>query len=265
LPPALNSIFLPKIWALTFTGFFSVCFDILGKFAGQADKIVVEYHPCFLLFACFIPSVLTSFGVKPILAYLGLYVISATTDHFASVFGNQERIDHRQVGPVDFQTISQFGLQKLNQGSDHGTGSHWFLARKRSQLAKWRSTKKQVLATRLIVLRPPVHSQGHYLNNIAEPVAKVDEAMKVSLHKAVRQHVGELIRPEQVERPGVLTVTGLLPSAPEEAPSDELPTNLLSERRSDEPAVGLEAEMKQPDLVQQEQEEIVVAFKRRGR
>jgi hypothetical protein len=117
--------------------------------------------------------------------------------------------------------------------------------------------------------------QGHYLNNIAEPVAKVDEAMKVSLRKAVRQQVGELIRPEQVERPGVLTVTGLLPSpivdellvypVPKEASSDELPTNLLSETRSDEPAIGLEAEMAQSDLVQQEQEAIVAAFKRRVR
>lgn len=118
-----------------------------------------------------------------------------------------------------------------------------------------------------VVLPKAKHAfcQGHYLNNIAEPVATVDEAMKVSLRKAVRQHVGELIRPEQVERPGVLTVTGLLPSGPEEAPSNELPTNLLSETTSDELAVGLEAEMEQPDLVQQEQEEIVVAFKRRVR
>jgi hypothetical protein len=104
--------------------------------------------------------------------------------------------------------------------------------------------------------------QGHYLNNIAEPVAKVDEAMKVSLRKAVRQQVGELIRPEQVERSGVLTVTGLLPSPI----VDELLVHPVPEEAAlDEPTIGLEAEMEQSDLVQQEQEEIVAAFKRRVR
>ena len=56
------------------------------------------------------------------------------------------------------------------------------------------------------------HCQSHYLNNIAEPVAQADEAMKVSLRQCVREAIGDLIRPEQVERPGVLTVTGLRPS-----------------------------------------------------
>jgi hypothetical protein len=118
-----------------------------------------------------------------------------------------------------------------------------------------------------VVLPKAKHAfcQGHYLNNIAEPVAKVDEAMKVSLRQAVRQQVGELIRPEHVERPGVLTVTGLLPSAPEEAPAAELPVDLRSASRLAESAVGLAAELKQPELVQQEQAEIVTAFKRRVR
>ncbi len=54
--------------------------------------------------------------------------------------------------------------------------------------------------------------QAHYLKNIAEPVANADEAMKVELRKTVRKEVGDLIRPEYVEQPGVMTVTGLVPS-----------------------------------------------------
>jgi hypothetical protein len=57
--------------------------------------------------------------------------------------------------------------------------------------------------------------QAHYLRNLAEPLADTDAAFKVDLRKAVRQHVGDLIR--KAPRPptdpgGVLTVTGLLPS-----------------------------------------------------
>ncbi|MCP4460300.1 MAG: hypothetical protein GY816_20090 [Cytophagales bacterium] len=54
--------------------------------------------------------------------------------------------------------------------------------------------------------------QSHYLKNIAEPVANADEAMKVELRKTVRREIGDLIRPEYVEQPGVMTVTGLVPS-----------------------------------------------------
>ena len=55
--------------------------------------------------------------------------------------------------------------------------------------------------------------QMHYLKNMAEPVSEADEKMKVTLRKQVRQDVGELIRHEHSpEAPGVLTVTGLLPS-----------------------------------------------------
>jgi hypothetical protein len=113
--------------------------------------------------------------------------------------------------------------------------------------------------------------QGHYLNNLAEPVAKADEGLKVSLRHAVRQQVGDLIRPEQVEQPGVLTVTGLLPSPP----VDELPAHPVSEATTsaelppwlvrETTSAGLEAETELPDPVQQEQEEIVTAFKRRIR
>ena len=67
--------------------------------------------------------------------------------------------------------------------------------------------------------------QMHYLKNVAEPVADEDEAMKVALRQEVRRGVGDLIRQEQVENPGVLTVTGLVPTSGEEpsAPLEEVP------------------------------------------
>jgi hypothetical protein len=61
--------------------------------------------------------------------------------------------------------------------------------------------------------------QAHYLRNLAEPLAEADAAFKGDLRKAVRQHVGDLIRTEPRADPGqagVLTVTGLLPSPIEE-------------------------------------------------
>lgn len=77
--------------------------------------------------------------------------------------------------------------------------------------------------------------QGHYLKNLAEPLAEADEAFKVALRKAIRQEVGELIRrerPDEVPEAGLLTVTGLLPSplggeiqlAPEIAPLSAVTT-----------------------------------------
>jgi len=57
--------------------------------------------------------------------------------------------------------------------------------------------------------------QGHYLQNLAEPLAEADEAFKVELRKAIRQEVGDLIRaekPADTPEGNVLTVTGLLPS-----------------------------------------------------
>jgi len=57
--------------------------------------------------------------------------------------------------------------------------------------------------------------QSHYLKNIAEPIARADEEMKVQLRKSVRSSIGPMIRSEHVEQPGVLTVTGLFPSEPE--------------------------------------------------
>jgi transposase-like protein len=61
--------------------------------------------------------------------------------------------------------------------------------------------------------------QSHYLKNIAEPIAAADDTMKVKLRKRVRRSIGQTIRAEQEEQPGVLTVTGLLPSGLESKPS----------------------------------------------
>jgi len=58
--------------------------------------------------------------------------------------------------------------------------------------------------------------QMHYLKNAAEPVAEADQTMKITLRKEVRAQVGKLIRREKVEQPGVLTVTGLIPSPVEQ-------------------------------------------------
>jgi hypothetical protein len=63
--------------------------------------------------------------------------------------------------------------------------------------------------------------QMHYLDNAAEPVAEEDQAMKVTLRKSVRSEVGDLIRRENVEKPGVLTVTGLVPTPVEEPQEPE--------------------------------------------
>jgi len=57
--------------------------------------------------------------------------------------------------------------------------------------------------------------QAHYLRNLAEPLAEADAAFKGALRKTVRAHVGDMIRQEPrtaAGHPGVLTVTGLLPS-----------------------------------------------------
>jgi len=70
--------------------------------------------------------------------------------------------------------------------------------------------------------------QAHYLRNLAEPLAENDASFKSELRKAVRQHVGDLIRKEPRADPGqagVLTATGLLPTAIEapKVPTSQLP------------------------------------------
>ena len=98
--------------------------------------------------------------------------------------------------------------------------------------------------------------QSHYLGNIAEPVAQADEGMKVRLRKRVREEIGELVRPEQVEQAGVLMVTGLLPTPLNEEDQAEASPKIEPEE------IGPEKEI---DPAQQEQEEIESAIKRRIR
>jgi hypothetical protein len=71
--------------------------------------------------------------------------------------------------------------------------------------------------------------QAHYLRNLAEPLAEADAAFKRELRQTVRAQVGDLLRHEPRTapgHPGVLTVTGLLPSplAPHPAPASQRPT-----------------------------------------
>lgn len=69
--------------------------------------------------------------------------------------------------------------------------------------------------------------QSHYLKNLADPIAELDNTMKVTLRKTVRESLGTMIRTEQVEAPGVLIVTGILPSAVESgaAATEHAPTD----------------------------------------
>jgi len=58
--------------------------------------------------------------------------------------------------------------------------------------------------------------QAYYLRNLAEPLAEADAAFKGELRRIVRAHVGAVLRQEPrtaSSPPGVLTVTGLFPSA----------------------------------------------------
>jgi hypothetical protein len=77
------------------------------------------------------------------------------------------------------------------------------------------SDKQRGLVPAVAVVFPQAkHSfcQMHYLKNAAEPVAASDQDMKITLRQSVRAEIGSLIRQEQVETEGVLTVTGLVPS-----------------------------------------------------
>jgi hypothetical protein len=68
---------------------------------------------------------------------------------------------------------------------------------------------------------PHAFCQMHYLQNVALPLAEADEALKVRVRQEIRESLGKWIRLEKEEQPGVLTVTGLLPS-PVEAPAEAL-------------------------------------------
>lgn len=56
------------------------------------------------------------------------------------------------------------------------------------------------------------YCQAHYLKGLAEPIADKDREAKVELRKMIRKEIGEIVREEAVEAPGVLTVTGLIAS-----------------------------------------------------
>ncbi len=59
---------------------------------------------------------------------------------------------------------------------------------------------------------PHAFCQMHYLQNVALPLAEADEALKVRVRQEIRESLGEWIRQEKDEQPGILTVTGMLPS-----------------------------------------------------
>jgi len=81
--------------------------------------------------------------------------------------------------------------------------------------------------------------QVHYLNNAATPVAEADEQMKMTLRQDVRDKVGKLIRQEKVAQvPGVLTVTGLLPSPLAGASEAQSQTSVPAQPPSDMPDPG---------------------------
>ena len=76
--------------------------------------------------------------------------------------------------------------------------------------------------------------QSHYLKNLAEPLAKEDEAFKVELRKAIRKEVGALIRAEKTEQNSDgdgLTVTGVLPTS---VPTGHDPTTQEEAQESSE-------------------------------
>lgn len=68
---------------------------------------------------------------------------------------------------------------------------------------------------------PHAFCQMHYLQNVALPLGEADEALKVRMRQEIRESLGEWIRQEKEEQPGVLTVTGMLPS-PVETPTTAL-------------------------------------------
>jgi len=79
----------------------------------------------------------------------------------------------------------------------------------------------------LLPSTPHQFCQGHYLRNLAEPLAALDSALNVTLRAAVRTELGPLLRadrPLDPAQPSLLTMTGLL-AATDCAPStDPVPT-----------------------------------------
>ena len=94
------------------------------------------------------------------------------------------------------------------------------------------SDKQRGLVPAVAEVFPQAHHgfcQLHYLKNAGAPVAAADETMKITLRQGVREAVGGLIRQEQAEKAGVLTVTGLVPSPVPEANRPETPPSTSPE------------------------------------
>lgn len=108
------------------------------------------------------------------------------------------------------------------------------------------SDKQKGLVPAVATVLPQSHyqfCQAHYLRNLAEPLAEADAAFKMALRQSVRQQVGDVLRQDSRTEPdqaGVLTVTGLLPSAlakPPEPGSQSPPsrdTSTAPESKADE-------------------------------
>ena len=79
--------------------------------------------------------------------------------------------------------------------------------------------------------------------------------MKLELRKALRASTGPLIREEQVENPGVLTVTGVIPSPLETSSEENSVAEVTAQTEEEAPVAG----------VQQTKDEIVQEVQRRVR
>jgi hypothetical protein len=78
--------------------------------------------------------------------------------------------------------------------------------------------------------------QPHYIRNLAEPIADCDSSFKMTLRKAIRSEVGDLIRLEKSSKQsqdGLLTITGMLPDddqpVEESTPDAEIEATLANE------------------------------------
>jgi len=98
-------------------------------------------------------------------------------------------------------------------------------------LAVLRDKQKGLVPAVAAVVPPRRHPfcQAHSLRNLAAPLAEAEAAFKGALRSTVREHVGDVLRqePRTASSPtGVLTVTGLVPSALEKptAPAAHTPT-----------------------------------------
>jgi hypothetical protein len=95
------------------------------------------------------------------------------------------------------------------------------------------SDKQRGLVPAVAEVFPKAHHgfcQLHYLKNAGAPIAEADETMKITLRQGVREAVGGLIRQEQAEKAGVLTVTGLVPSPVPQDNRPETPPPTAQER-----------------------------------